>query len=192
LGTAWFATALFVLLLGLPAAVAAGNETIKPGEFIPATPQQPAPQVGFTDADGKPVTLADFKGKPVVVNFWATWCQPCLKEMPSLDRLQADLDGRLVVAAVSEDRMGAQRVIPFVAEMGLDKLKIYLDPRAELGRAFNVRGLPTSIVIDAEGKVVGRVEGAAEWDSAEIMALLKPYLVGGPPEADGVIKASGR
>jgi thiol-disulfide isomerase/thioredoxin len=179
LGTAWFATALFVLLLGLPVAVAAGNETIKPGEFIPATPQQPAPQVGFTDADGKPMTLADFEGKPVLVNFWATWCQPCLKEMPSLDRLQAALDGRLAVAAVSEDRGGAKRVGQFVDAMALTKLKIYLDPKGDLGHAFNVRGLPTSIVIDAKGRVVGQVEGGAEWDSVKMMDVLKPLLQNG-------------
>lgn len=126
------------------------------------------------------MTLADFEGKPVIVNFWATWCQPCLKEMPSLDRLQAALDGRLAVAAVSQDRGGAKRVGPFVAEMGLTKLKIYLDPKGDLGHAFNLRGLPTSIVIDSKGRVVGQVEGGAEWDSVKMMDVLKPFLQSGP------------
>ncbi len=193
---AWLGTALFVLLVALPAAAAAGDEKIRPGEFIPATPPQPAPQAAFTDADGKPVSLADFKGKPVVVNLWATWCQPCLKEMPSLDRLQANLAGKLIVAAVSQDRGGAKRVGPFVAEMALTKLKIYLDPKADLGHAFAVHGLPTSILIDAKGRVVGRVEGAAEWDSAKIMAMLKPLLErdsgGINDEAKGVIRFLGR
>jgi thiol-disulfide isomerase/thioredoxin len=194
-GSAWFGTALFVLLIVLSVAAAAADEKLRPGEFIPATPPQPAPQAGFTDADGKPASLADFKGKPVVVNLWATWCQPCLKEMPSLDRLQRNLAGRLIVAAVSEDRGGATRVGPFVAEMGLKKLTIYLDPKGDLGHAFAVRGLPTSILIDAKGRVVGRVEGAAEWDGAKMMAILKPLLESGPDDRDGVkgvIKASGR
>jgi len=194
-GSAWFGTALFVLLIVLSVAAAAADEKLRPGEFIPATPPQPAPQAGFTDADGKPANLADFKGKPVVVNLWATWCQPCLKEMPSLDRLQKNLAGRLIVAAVSEDRGGATRVGPFVDAMGLKKLTIYLDPKGDLGHAFAVRGLPTSILIDAQGRVVGRVEGAAEWDSAKIMAILKPLLESGPDDEDGVkgvIKASGR
>ena len=182
-GAAWFGTALLVLLLGLPAASAAGSETLRTGEFIPVTPPQPAPQVGFTDPDGKPMTVADFKGKPVIINFWATWCTPCLKEMPSLERLQSNLAGRLIIAAVAQDRSGAQRVIPFVAQMGLKGLKIYLDPKGELGRAFGSRGLPTSIIIDAEGRGVGRVEGAVEWISAEAMALLRPYLAGGRPGA---------
>jgi len=172
-GAAWFGAALCVLLVALPAVALAGDT---PGEYIPAASPQPAPQVAFTDTDGRPLTLADFKGKPVIVNLWATWCVPCLKEMPSLERLQANLDGRLIVAAVSQDRSGAQRVVPFVAEMGLRRLKIYLDPKADLGRALNSRGLPTSVIIDGAGSIVGRVEGAVEWDSAEIMAVLRPLL----------------
>lgn len=194
-GSAWFGTALFALLFVLSAAAAAADEKIRPGEFIPATPPQPAPQAAFTDTAGNPASLADFKGKPVIVNLWATWCQPCLKEMPSLDRLQANLAGRLIVAAVSEDRGAATRVGPFVDAMGLKNLKVYLDPKGDLGHAFGVRGLPTSILIDAEGRVAGQVEGAAEWDSAKMMTVLKPLLEsgpGGPPEAGGVIKASGR
>jgi len=169
------ATVALALLGPVPAAVAA-EENIKLGEFIPVTPPQPAPETRFTDLDGKPLTLADFVGKPVVVNLWATWCQPCLKEMPSLDRLQAELDGELVVAAVSEDRGGAQKVGEFVTTLGLKKLTIYVDPKSHLGHAFGVRGLPTSIVIDKKGLVVGRVEGAAEWDSEALMAVLKPFL----------------
>ena len=174
-----------MLLIGLPAEIASGDETIRPGEFIPATPPQPAPETLFTDLDGKPASLADFKGKPVVVNLWATWCQPCLKEMPSLDRLQATLDGKLVIAAVSEDRGGAKRVSTFVETMGLTKLKIYLDPKGDVGHAFNVRGLPTSIVIDADGRVAGRVEGGAEWDSAKMMDVLKPLLESTPEGPGG-------
>jgi thiol-disulfide isomerase/thioredoxin len=174
--SAWFGTVAAALLVALSAAAAAEEEKLRLGEFIAESPPQPAPETAFTDVDGKPASLADFKGKPVIVNLWATWCQPCLKEMPSLDRLQSALDGRLAVAAVSEDRGGAERVGPFVAAMGLAKLKIYLDPRSGIGHAFHVRGLPTSIVIDAGGRVVGRVEGAAEWDSETMMAALKPLL----------------
>ena len=183
--SAWFGTVAVALLIAFSAAAAAEEEKLRLGEFIPENPPQPAPETGFTDVDGKPASFADFKGKPVVVNLWATWCQPCLKEMPSLDRLQSALDGKLAVAAVSEDHGGAKRVGPFVAAMGLQKLKIYLDPKSDVGHAFNVRGLPTSIVIDAKGRVVGRVEGAAEWDSEAMRAVLKPLLESGP----GVIKA---
>jgi thiol-disulfide isomerase/thioredoxin len=183
-----FATVAVALLVALSAAAAAEEEGPTLGEFIPESAPQPAPETGFSDVDGKPASLADFKGKPVVVNLWATWCQPCLEEMVSLDRLQSELDGKLVVAAVSEDRGGASRVGPFVAAMGLQKLKIYLDPKSALVHAFNARGLPTSIVIDAQGRVVGRVEGAADWDSAKMMAVLKPFLEGGSAALKGAAR----
>jgi thiol-disulfide isomerase/thioredoxin len=187
-----FATVAVALLVALSAAAAAEEEQLSLGEFIPESAPQPAPETAFTDADGKPARIADFKGKPVIVNLWATWCQPCLEEMPSLDRLQAELDGKLAVAAVSEDHAGAKRVGPFVAAMGLRKLTIYLDPKSDLVHAFNVRGLPTSIVIDARGRVVGRVEGAADWDSATMMAVLKPLLEGVAGVVDGAIKDVAR
>jgi thiol-disulfide isomerase/thioredoxin len=171
-----FGTAAIVLLLMLSSAPAAEDGKMRIGEFIPQTPPQPAPEVSFTDADGNPATFADFKGKPVLVNLWATWCEPCLREMPSLDRLQAKYSDKLSVLAISEDRGGGKVVNPFVAKLELTKLKIYLDPKSDVGRAFGVRGLPTSIVIDAEGRVVGRVEGAAEWDSAKMLGVIEPLL----------------
>ncbi len=160
----------------LSAALAAEEGPIKIGEFIPLTPPQPAPQASFTAIDGTPASLADFKGKPTVVNLWATWCQPCLKEMPSLERLKAEVAGKLTVAAVSEDETGAKVVKPFVADKGLEKLPVYLDPKGALAHAFKVRGLPTSIVLNAAGQVVGRVEGGAEWDSAKMRAVLQPLI----------------
>jgi len=172
-----FGTALFVLLLALSAA-AADTEKLRLGEFIPASPPQPAPAIAFTDAEGRPASLADFAGKPTLINLWATWCQPCLKEMPSLQRLQAKLAGRLTIAAVSQDRAGGKLVNPFVAEHQLQDLKIYLDPKGEVAHAFEVRGLPTSIVIDRTGRVVGRVEGPAEWDSDKMTTVLAPLLAG--------------
>ena len=191
-GSAWFGTVAVALLLALSAAAAAAEERIKLGEFIAVTPPQPAPEVGFTDVDGKPASLADFRGKPAVVNLWATWCRPCLREMPSLERLQAKFDGRLTVAAVSEDRGGAKLVGSFVAAHGLQGLKIYLDPKSDVGHAFGVRGLPTTIIIDAEGRVVGRVEGPAEWDSATMLGVLEPLLTSGQGGVDDGLKHAGR
>ena len=164
------------LLLAASATAEDAKTKITFGQFIPAAPPQPAPEVAFTDAAGNPASLADFRGKPAVINLWATWCAPCLREMPSLERLQARLDGRLTVAAVSQDRGGAAVVEPFVARLGLEKIKVYLDPKSAVGRAFGVRGLPTSIVLDAEGRVVGRLEGEAEWDSDKMLAVLQPLL----------------
>jgi thiol-disulfide isomerase/thioredoxin len=149
---------------------------IKIGEFIPAAAAQPAPEMSFDGLDGKPVSLADFKGKLVILNLWATWCQPCLKEMPSLEKLEARLGPALVVLAVSEDRGGVAVVKPFLAKLDLDKLRIGLDPKSAAIHALHARGLPTSLVIDADGTVLGKVEGGAEWDSAQMVAVLTKLM----------------
>ncbi|HEX6441138.1 MAG TPA: TlpA disulfide reductase family protein [Stellaceae bacterium] len=165
------------LLVALSAASAAEEEKPpKIGEFIPASPPQPAPQLSFTDLDGKAASLADFKGKLLVLNLWATWCHPCLEEMPALEQLQVNIPDKLVVAAVSEDRGGRKIVEPFVDKLGLKKVKIYLDPKSDVGHLFEVRGLPTTIVIGSDGKVVGKIEGPADWDSYEMLGVLKPFL----------------
>jgi thiol-disulfide isomerase/thioredoxin len=175
--SARFGTLAFALLIAVSVASAAEEEkSPKLGEFIPASPPQPAPELLFTDLDGKTATLADFKGKLLVLNLWATWCHPCLEEMPALEQLQVNVPDKLVVAAVSEDRGGKKIVEPFLDKLGLKKVKIYLDPKSDIGHAFDVRGLPTSIVIGPDGKVLGKVEGAAEWDSVEMYGVLKPLL----------------
>lgn len=175
----WCRTLLMASIFALSAigsAVAADPDPVKPGEFIPAKPPQPAPEIALTGLDGKAANLADFRGRPVILNLWATWCQPCLKEMPSLAKLPPQLGGDVALLAVSEDRGGAKLVEPFVAEHGLGKLNIYLDPKSAVGHAFGVRGLPTTILIDAKGEVLGRVEGAAEWDSPKMLEVVKPLL----------------
>jgi thiol-disulfide isomerase/thioredoxin len=170
-------TILFLLALTVPAPAADdANTSVALGQFSPAAAPLPAPEVAFTDTKGNPTGFAGFRGKPVIVNLWATWCQPCLREMPSLERLQEKLAGKLTVAAISQDRGGEKTVTPYLARLGLDKVRVYLDPKSEVGRAFGVRGLPTSIVLDAEGREVGRVEGAAEWDSAAMLAVLEPLV----------------
>jgi len=177
-----FGTVAVALLLAVGAALAAEPD-LKPGEFIPASSPPPAPEVSFQDLLGNWVALADFKGKLVLLNLWATWCQPCLKEMPSLEKLQGSREDKLTVAAVSEDRGGKNVVEPFIAKLGLDKVKIYLDPKSAVGHAFSARGLPTTLVIDPEGRLVGRVEGAAEWDSAKMTTALQPFLPAAPENA---------
>ena len=145
--------------------------------FNPLTPPIPAPQAVFSDGAGQPVTLQDFHGQVVVLNFWATWCAPCVHEMPTLDNLQAKLGGpRLRVVAVSEDRGGAKVVEPFMARTGLKHLDVYIDRKGALFREFGAKGLPTTLLIDAEGRVVGGLEGPAEWDSDEALELIRFYM----------------
>jgi thiol-disulfide isomerase/thioredoxin len=186
-----------VVALWLAGAGAALAET-RLGEFIPADPPQPAPEMSLTDTDGKTVALADLKGKLVLINLWATWCQPCLKEMPSLAELPNTLGDGFVLLAVSEDRGGGKVVAPFIEKLGIDKLglgklKVYLDPESKIGRAFSVRGLPTSIVIGPNGDVRGRIEGAADWDQANMLDPLKKLLPqAGDKKLPDTVKASSR
>ena len=159
----------------------------KLGEFVPSSPPFPAPAISLADSGGHSVELSELQGKLVLINLWATWCGPCLREMPSLERLQSRLGERIAVLAVSEDRGGNKAVEPFIEKLGLKSVKIYIDPKSEVGHAFEARGLPTSFLIGRDGKVLGRVEGAAEWDSPKILGVLEPLLSG-----DGVVKASSR
>jgi len=133
-------------------------------------PPEAAPDVAYTGGDGAPATLGDLKGKLVIANFWATWCAPCVKELPSLDRLAAKLDPeRFQVLALSTDRK-AEKADAFLKELGIENLAADHDAKRALARAFKLRGLPTTYVIDAGGMVVAKLEGVAEWDSAEFVA----------------------
>jgi thiol-disulfide isomerase/thioredoxin len=168
------------------------DEALRPatlGQFTPLDPPRPAPDARFTDRDGTPRRLADFRGRFVLVNLWATWCAPCVREMPSLDRLQAKLGSRLAVLAISEDRGGAHVVDPFLEKLGLKTLAIYLDPKSATGEALEVSGLPTTFLIDDQGRILGHLEGAAEWDSPKMVATIERYLQG--TGAPGVVKTSG-
>ena len=169
------------LLLGMPAPAAGFEHPPLKGflkeKFKLSAPPEPAPQAGFTDGSGRSVSLGAFRGQVVLLNFWATWCAPCIREMPSLDRLQAKLKGEgLVVVAVSEDFAGLDLVEPFFERLKLENLAIFLDSDGALSKAFGIAGLPTTLLIDREGRVVGGLEGPAEWDSGEAVALIRHYL----------------
>lgn len=169
--------AVVALLVALSAGAAlAQSDDIKLGEFIAENPPQPAPAISFTDMAGNAVSLTDFKGSVTLVNLWATWCQPCLKEMPSLIRFQAKEGAALKVIALSEDMGGPDKVKAFVDRHDLGKLPIYLDPKNTALRGFALRGLPTSILIGKDGKVLGKIEGEADWDSDKIASAIKPLL----------------
>ena len=184
-------SAVLIFLLVAPGVGSAAEgdagapDRVKLGEFVPAFQPFPAPAISLADPSGSTADLSDFRGKLVLVNLWATWCEPCLREMPSLERLQSRLGDRIAVIAVSEDRGGSKVVEPFIAKLGLQSVKTYVDPKSAVGHAFEVRGLPTSFLIDRDGRVLGRVEGGAEWDSSKMLGVIEPLLSG-----NGVVKAS--
>jgi len=169
---------------GRPAVEQAADQTPL-GEFIPASPPRPAPPISFADTAGKVVNLADFDGRVVLLNLWATWCAPCRHEMPSLERLQSRLGDKIAVLAVSEDFGGDKVVAPFIAKLGLAMVNVYVDPKSKVGQAFHVDGLPTSFLVDRSGRVRGRVEGEADWNSPKMLAVIEPLLA-----SDGIVKTS--
>ena len=147
------------------------------GQFTLLNPAKKAPFREILDKNGMPVDLKRFRGKVILLNFWATWCGPCRIEMPSLNRLQAVMKGkRFKVMALSVDRFGAARVLPFLKENKLQNLEVFLDPRSRNYRAFGVPGLPMSFLIDHKGVVVGYLKGHAEWDSKSALGLIRFYL----------------
>ncbi len=137
----------------------------------------PAPTTVFRDGAGAEVSLEAFGGKVLVVNFWATWCAPCIKEMPMLDALQAKLGGpEFEVLAISQDREGALVATPFMDTNKWTNLERYTEPAARFAKDASLRGLPTSLVIDKSGNEVGRVEGDTDWTSSDIEQSLRDLI----------------
>jgi len=137
----------------------------------------PALHVSFLDKSGKPHTLAEFKGKPVIVNFWATWCPSCVQEMDSMNAFAkkfAAKGGRLV--AISEDNGGSLTVQGFYTRHGYNNLPVYLDNNGALSSAFAASGLPTSILIDARGNEVARFSGAIDWEGPKMQELVRKHF----------------
>jgi thiol-disulfide isomerase/thioredoxin len=138
---------------------------------------RPVAEFSFTDGNDATLTLAEFHGRVVLLNLWATWCVPCRKEMPALDRLQAKLgEAGFIVIPLSIDHRGRDAVARFYRELGLKSLSIYLDKTANVTYAVNAVGMPTTLLIDAQGRELGRVIGPAEWDGAAMLSRLTSYL----------------
>ena len=131
-----------------------------------------APDLLFEDGEGRPVRLSAFRGRPVLVNLWATWCGPCVVEMPSLDALDARAGDALEIVAISQDLGGRQKVTDFFAAHHFQRLEPYLDPEMRLMPALGLDTLPTTILYDAEGREVWRMTGMAEWGDERTMRLL--------------------
>lgn len=171
LGLGMLGAGVLALALGTPSAGRA-DDTMP--HFRSDPQPAPVPSFAFQAPDGKPLNLHAFAGKVVLVNLWATWCPPCVHEMPALDRLQAALGGQdFQVVDISIDRGGAPVVNAFFAGHGLTHLKPYLDPSGDAVSALHLRGVPTSILIDRNGKELGRLEGGAPWDGPAARALIE-------------------
>ena len=133
--------------------------------------------VAFADGKGQPRTLKEWRGRVVLLNLWATWCAPCRKEMPALARLQQELGSdKFEVLALAADRAGADAAAKFLASIDASALALYIDPTARAGTALKAAGMPTTLLIDANGYEIGRLTGAAEWDSADAKRLMRAFI----------------
>jgi thiol-disulfide isomerase/thioredoxin len=141
--------------------------------FLVKPERKAVPELMFQDGEGKPLTLAAWKGRVVLVNLWATWCAPCRKEMPVLAALQAKLGSKdFEVVAISVDRKGVEASSAFLKETGADGLKLYVEPSAAILNSLQALGLPATVLVDRQGREIGRLLGPAQWDSAEAVALI--------------------
>lgn len=151
--------------------------------IVPKAPERLTDLV-FEGVDGQPMTMADFKGRTVLLNLWATWCAPCREEMPALDRLEATLGSeRFEVVAVNIDTGGGEKALAFLEEIGVEQLGFYADHSMKIfqdlrsrGRAF---GMPTTVLIDTDGCELGTMSGPAHWDSEDAMLLIRAAMGGG-------------
>jgi thiol-disulfide isomerase/thioredoxin len=175
-----FLGAVSLPLLATPAFANVGPDLLKGtlAKFELASAPKNLPEIDFLDPDDKALKLADYKGKAVLLNFWATWCAPCVKEMPSLDRLQAAMTqeigkDKFVVVPLSLDGPSKPKVAPFYKDKNLANLGIYFDKGRKVQQALDVSVLPTSILIDGQGRELGRILGEADWDKPESIALMK-------------------
>ena len=157
-----------------------GRNPLSTGEmaaFVFKSVPEELPPAPFVDAEGRERTLADWKGKVVLLNLWATWCAPCRKEMPGLDRLQAEMGSdRFEVVAVSVDRTGTAGAKKFLDQINVRNLAVLADPNARMATTFKAVGLPATLLIGADGREIGRLVGPAEWDTPEAKALVRAAL----------------
>ena len=162
---------VFTCLFVLPTAGLAYHEASEPSDgtvrsFQSVQPPKPLPSSLFVEnGGGTPVPLAGYRGKVVLLNLWATWCPPCVRELPALDRLQARLGGAdFDVLTVSLDRGGAAQAASFFKRLRITHLPPYADPRKRLGRFFPVDVLPASFIVDRQGRLTHYLRSFVDWD----------------------------
>ena len=186
-GVAGSAAVVLLIAFGVPPVSSALKKTtepqISPAANAPAAAHDPlalsifeqprdVPEIRFADRASRSLSLADFRGRVVLLNIWATWCVPCRKEMPTLDRLQARLGSdEFVVIALSIDRDAAS-VERFYREIGIEKLAIYRDPTGRVPNVLGIPGVPATLLINRDGREIARKMGEADWDGPAMVSLI--------------------
>jgi peroxiredoxin len=169
----WLAPVIFLLLV-----VLYGLLTRPPADPADATPRlgQPLADFTFPDLEGRSVQLSALRGKVVFINIWATWCPPCVEEMPTIQRLYEQLNGRgLEVLTISIDALGAQVAAPFVRNYRLT-FPVLLDPKGRIERLYRTGGVPESFIVDKRGRLVEKIVGPRDWAHPQMLARFERLL----------------
>ena len=153
--------------------------------FVPADPGLDFAAIAPLDPAGKPADMAAYRGKALLVNLWATWCAPCIKELPSLGKLQGTLGGAdFAVVTIALDEPDAAKVAPFLAQHGAANLPALIDTNRTIDKVMPVSALPTSLLVDKEGKVRAVLTGDAEWHCGAALALVQAFVADGTVSQD--------
>lgn len=168
------AIAVFALAFGLTGFALSSAARDETRAFVAANPPKPLAPFQFENASGQSLDLKDFRGRYVLLNLWATWCEPCAQEMPALNALRKKLDhAKFEVIALAEDRDGPLAVQSFFKRHRIDNLAIFTDPSGQAPFALHARGLPTTLLISPEGLEIARMEGEADWTEKNLVAFLE-------------------
>ena len=181
-GRVWRGVGLALALTALGACAGPAGRSDLQAQAEP----RPVPDLRFVDAAGRQRSLAEFRGRAVLLNVWAPWCEPCRNELDSLDGLEARLGGPdFEVVAVSMDMNGPGGVARFYEKHGIRRLGVYADPNYAASRVLGARGIPTTLLIDKEGREVGRALGAQTWDGPRMLEAIERLLGRQPIAAPG-------
>ncbi len=177
-------TRLFLAILLFTALIGSAEASDFTTRYTPAAVPKRVPSFTFNDSNGRTLDLGDFKGRYVLLNLWATWCGPCVREMPGLDALQQKISSkRLTVLAVSEDHEGINAAMSFYKRHELSHLPVLADQSGRAPSLLHVDGLPTTLLIDPNGMEIGRIEGDADWDDSDTIAYLEKLMKRSAPPA---------
>jgi thiol-disulfide isomerase/thioredoxin len=170
----WRAISLLALLIGF---ILPGYARAQDKSFVVIDPPQPIAPFLFEDEKGRTLDLKDFRGRYVLFNLWSTSCAPCIAEMPKLNEMSRKFDSKkIAVVALTEDHDGKAAAQSFFRRHKIDHLNIYADPTGRAPFVFDIRGLPTTILIDPQGMEVARLEGPADWTGEPMIAFIKTRL----------------
>ena len=147
-------------------------------DLINVLPQTyPIEVVAFSDANGKPIDFSQYKGKVVMVNMWATWCPPCVRELPAIERLATKFKAEeFALLPISIDAGGKQQVQPFLTSLGMANFNSYYDPTQNLGQVFPLDTIPATFILDQNGQLIAFVRSFVDWDDAKAVSLIQSFI----------------